>query len=74
MLTSRNAAVNIHFGEHSSKHTPNKNVETYRKTAQLPENSLVLWHGPASLFLTMDAAKCLWLALLPPRGTQGSKT
>lgn len=74
MLTSRNAAVNIHFGEHSSKHTPNKNVETYRKTAQLPENSLVLWHGPASLFSTMDAAKCLWLALLPPHGTQGPKT
>lgn len=74
MLTCRNAALNTHFGEHSSKHSPNKNVETYRKTAQLPKNSLVLWHSPASLFLTTDAAKRLWLALFPPHGTQGSKT
>lgn len=31
VLTGRNAVVNIHFEEHA-KHTPNKNVETYRKT------------------------------------------
>lgn len=66
VLTSRNAAVNIHSEECSSKHTPNKNVEIYRKTAQLSENLLVLWHGPASLLLSIDAANTY--GVTPPSG------
>lgn len=66
VLTSRNAVVNIHFEEHYTKPTPNKNVETYIKTAQLSKNSLVLWHGPASLFLVMGAASTC--DVTPPSG------